>query len=166
MYRRAVGAHRHGPSAAALLRGARTDRPSRAENGYREYDEAVVDRVVQIRGLLDAGLPTRIIEQILPCLDKPRSIYFRDATPETIATLELERDRMAERIHCLNRNREAIANYPDAVRTNAHRDAGADASGPLWNHHISVKVKPIKCEVDHIRVWWLPLQSASTRLLA
>jgi hypothetical protein len=43
-------------------------------------------------------LPTRIIKQILLCLDKARVIYFADATPEMLATLELERDRMTVRI--------------------------------------------------------------------
>ncbi|OPC79474.1 MerR family transcriptional regulator [Embleya scabrispora] len=89
----------------------------RSANGYRHYDEFFVDRVMQIRGLLDAGLPTRIIRQILPCLDKPRIIHFPDATPEMIATLEHERDRMTERVNCLIRNRDAIAEYLDAVRT-------------------------------------------------
>jgi DNA-binding transcriptional MerR regulator len=98
--------------------------PGRAPNDYREYDEAVVDRVMQIRGLLDAGVPTRIIKQILPCLDKPRSIYFPDATPEMIATLERERDRMTERIEFLARNRDAIAEYLEAVRT--IRDRGRE----------------------------------------
>ncbi|MGW5718294.1 MerR family transcriptional regulator [Amycolatopsis sp. NPDC003865] len=89
---------------------------ARGPNGYRDYDEPTVDRVIQVRGLLDAGLPTRIIKQILPCLDKPRAIYFPDATPEMIATLEQERDRMARRAECLLRNRDAIAEYLDAVR--------------------------------------------------
>ncbi|MDQ7808440.1 MerR family transcriptional regulator [Amycolatopsis sp. A133] len=89
---------------------------SRGPNGYRDYDEPTVDRVIQVRGLLDAGLPTRIIKQILPCLDKPRTIYFPDATPEMIATLEAERDRMTRRAECLLRNRDAIAEYLDAVR--------------------------------------------------
>ncbi|WP_433492858.1 MerR family transcriptional regulator [Nocardia grenadensis] len=88
----------------------------RCANGYRSYDERFVDRVLQIRGLLDAGLPTRIIKQILPCLDKPRSIYFPDATPEMLATLEGERDRMSERIRCLERNRDAVTEYLCAVR--------------------------------------------------
>ena len=79
---------------------------------------------MQIRGLLDAGLPTRIIKQILPCLDKPRSIYFPDATREMIATLERERDRMTERIEFLARNRDAIAEYLEAVRT--IRDRGRE----------------------------------------
>jgi DNA-binding transcriptional MerR regulator len=60
----------------------------RCANGYRNDDELLVDRVLQIRGLLDAGLPTRIIKQILPCLDKPRTIHFSDATPKMIAPLE------------------------------------------------------------------------------
>ncbi|MDX2827775.1 MerR family transcriptional regulator [Streptomyces ipomoeae] len=87
----------------------------RAPNGYREYDERFVDRVLQIRGLLDAGLPTRIIKQILPCLDKPQTIYFPDATPEMLATLRNEQDRITERIRCLTRNRDAIGEYLDAV---------------------------------------------------
>lgn len=89
--------------------------PDRCANGYRAYDERLVDRVLQIRGLLDAGLPTRIIKQILPCLDKPRLIHFSDATPEMIATLEDERDRMTRRIECLAHNRDAISEYLDAV---------------------------------------------------
>ncbi|MFJ3767184.1 MerR family transcriptional regulator [Streptomyces sp. NPDC090082] len=88
----------------------------RLPNGYRVYDESNVDRVMQIRGLLDAGLPTRIIKQILPCLNKPRTIHFPDATPEMLATLEGERDRMTDRIRCLTRNRDAVAEYLDAVR--------------------------------------------------
>ncbi|MFE4172382.1 MerR family transcriptional regulator [Streptomyces sp. NPDC056909] len=114
----------------------------RSPNGYREYDERFVDRVTQIRGLLDAGLPTRIIKQILPCLDKPRTIYFPDATPEMIATLRHERDRMTDRIRCLTRNRDAIGEYLDAVldydRTEAgtrggiedRRGSDADGSAP------------------------------------
>ncbi|WP_030677964.1 MerR family transcriptional regulator [Streptomyces sp. NRRL B-1347] len=88
----------------------------RTPNGYRDYDPFYVDRVLQIRGLLEAGLPTRIIKQILPCLNKPRTIHFPDATPEMLATLEHERDRMTERVECLTRNRDAIADYLAAVR--------------------------------------------------
>lgn len=90
--------------------------PRRQANGYRDYDEYLVDRVHQIRGLLDAGLPTRIIKQILPCLDKPRIIHFNDATPEMIATLEHERTRMEERIGFLSKNRDAINAYLDVIR--------------------------------------------------
>lgn len=83
----------------------------REANGYRNYDETLVDRVLQIRGLLAAGLPTRIIKQILPCLTGSRSLVFDDATPEILATLEQERDRMTQRIECLERNRDAVSIY-------------------------------------------------------
>ncbi|MGI5509171.1 MerR family transcriptional regulator [Streptomyces sp. CA-106131] len=89
--------------------------PSRALNGYREYTEAHVDIVLQIKGLLDAGLPTRIIQQLLPCLDKPQTIYVPNVTPEMIATLQREQARLSERIECLTRNRDAIADYLDRV---------------------------------------------------
>ncbi|MBD0673371.1 MerR family transcriptional regulator [Streptomyces sp. CBMA156] len=91
--------------------------PRREANGYRAYDEYLVDRVLQIRGLLDAGLPTRIIKQVLPCLDTPRTIHFVDATPEMLATLESETDRMTSRIQCLTRNRDAIREYLDVVKS-------------------------------------------------
>lgn len=90
--------------------------PARDANGYRDYGEAFVDRIGQIRGLLDAGLPTRVIRQILPCLDRPRDISFPDATPEMLATLEHERGRIAARIETLTQNRDAIDDYLDAVR--------------------------------------------------
>ncbi|GAA3164327.1 MULTISPECIES: MerR family transcriptional regulator [Streptomyces] len=100
----------------------------RCANGYRTYDERLADRVLQIRGLLDAGLPTRIIKQILPCLDKPRDIVFADATPEMLTTLERERDRMTERIDCLIRNRDAVAAYLEAVRDNVRCEGAGEAS--------------------------------------
>jgi DNA-binding transcriptional MerR regulator len=89
--------------------------PSRALNGYREYGESHVHVVLQITGLLDAGLPTRIIQQLLPCLDKSQTIYVPDVTPEMIATLRREQTRLSERIECLTRNRDAIADYLDKV---------------------------------------------------
>jgi DNA-binding transcriptional MerR regulator len=97
--------------------------PSRAANGYREYGEQLVDRVTQIRGLLDAGLPTRIIKQIIPCLTEPRVIHFADATPEMMATLEREREQLDQRIRCLTRNRDAITSYLEALCTLIARDA-------------------------------------------
>ncbi|WP_101253931.1 MerR family transcriptional regulator [Streptomyces barkulensis] len=101
--------------------------PDRSPNGYREYCERSVDRVLQIRGLLDSGLPTRVIKQILPCLKQPRSIHVAGATPETITTLERERERMTQRIECLIRSRDAVSDYLEAVR-GARRPA--TAGGP------------------------------------
>jgi len=51
-----------------------------------------------------------------PFLDNPCTIHVTDATPELIATLERERERMDSRIRCLSRNRDAISAYLDAIR--------------------------------------------------
>jgi len=40
-----------------------------------------------------------------------------EATPEMLAALEEERDRMTQRIQFLARNRDAIASYLDVART-------------------------------------------------
>jgi len=91
-------------------------RVDRAANGYRDYDERLVDQVAHIRGLLEAGLPTRIIKQILPCLRDPSDIHFADATPEIIAVLEHQRDRLTDRVDLLTRNRDAMTAYIDSLR--------------------------------------------------
>ncbi|QXJ25584.1 MerR family transcriptional regulator [Actinomadura graeca] len=104
--------------------------PARSANGYRDYDERLVDRVAQIRGLLGAGLPTRIIRDILPCLDGPRVIHLTGATPEMIATLERERDQMTVRIACLTRNRDAIDGYLNALRARGGGTPAATSPPP------------------------------------
>ncbi len=42
-------------------------RPKRLPNGYRVYEEDAEDAVRRVRALLAAGLPTRVIRQVLPC---------------------------------------------------------------------------------------------------
>lgn len=95
----------------------------RQANGYRDYPEQVVDRVIQIRGLLDAGLPTKIIGQILPYLGNPCTIHVTGATQELIASLECYRAQMDARIRCLTKNRDAISDYLDAVRNRSRQRA-------------------------------------------
>ncbi|MFI0469585.1 hypothetical protein ACH347_36410 [Saccharopolyspora sp. 5N102] len=47
-------------------------------------------------------------------ITQPR-VEGQRATPEMIATLEHERDRMTDRIRCLSRNRDVVTGYLDAV---------------------------------------------------
>ncbi len=89
--------------------------PRRRENGYREYDEYLVDRVRKIRGLLDAGIPTRIIGDMLPCLDQPQEIVVAAPDPELREMLVRERDAMSERAAFLVSNRDALTRYIEAM---------------------------------------------------
>lgn len=102
--------------------------PRRLPNGYREYDEYLVNRVNQIRGLIDSGLPTRIIKQILPCVDKTPTIHPSEATQEFLEVLEVQRDRMNQRIDCLTRNRDAISNYIEVVAETISKSTAASAA--------------------------------------
>lgn len=89
--------------------------PLRLENGYREYDEYLVARVQKIRGLLDAGIPTRIISDMLPCLNDTSGTIVADPDPELRAMLVEQRDKMVERIAFLEQNRDALTRYIDAM---------------------------------------------------
>ncbi|ALV40011.1 MerR family transcriptional regulator [Pseudarthrobacter sulfonivorans] len=102
--------------------------PRRLDNGYREYDPHLIDRAVQIRGLIDSGVPTRIIALILPCLDKPRGIVPEDIEPELLTILRQERDKMSHRIDFLTRNRDSIAVYIDAADAALERRTAGSAA--------------------------------------
>lgn len=84
----------------------------RGRNGYRDYDESVVGRVEQLRGLIDAGVPTAVIREMLPCLASTSSATPRIA-PEIERTLRAHREQLDRRIDCLSRNRDAVASYLD-----------------------------------------------------
>jgi DNA-binding transcriptional MerR regulator len=94
-------------------------RPARGGNGYRDFDDAAIEQVRQIRGLINSGLPTRIIREILPYLDSPA-----DLLPEVPCTYMLDqvarqREQLARRITCLTRNRDALDAYLRAARAAA-----------------------------------------------
>jgi DNA-binding transcriptional MerR regulator len=89
----------------------------RADNGYRRYCPDAVVTVTQIRGLLDAGLSTDTIRQILPCASGPEPTI--DPCPEIVSTLRRERDRLDDRIRHLSDSRAALDTY---LRTAQHPD--------------------------------------------
>ncbi|HEY1623404.1 MAG TPA: MerR family transcriptional regulator [Streptosporangiaceae bacterium] len=91
--------------------------PARDASGYRAYDEPDIGKVWQIRGLLEAGLPTEIIRRILPFLDDPCQIHLpaRCLTAETASLLRGEVTRLQQRIDCLTRNRDALLGYLAAI---------------------------------------------------
>lgn len=92
--------------------------PDRESNGYRDYPEAAVDRVTQIRGLIDAGIPTVLIKDMIPCLKGLPSVQVEKISPEMIETLSQRREQLAKRIDCLTRNLDAVSAYlAEATRT-------------------------------------------------
>ncbi|MFD0279376.1 MerR family transcriptional regulator [Kitasatospora sp. NPDC127111] len=88
-------------------------RPERSAAGYREYGEDAQVRVRQIRGLLAAGLSTRVIAELLPCASGP--LPALEACPDLLATLRGELAELDTRIDELTRSRRALARYLDTA---------------------------------------------------
>lgn len=79
------------------------------ENGYRDYCHTTIDVVLQIRSLLEAGIPVRLIRDVLSYLkeshntDTPALLchefldevaHYRDRIAAQIATLEAQRSAL------------------------------------------------------------------------
>jgi DNA-binding transcriptional MerR regulator len=74
----------------------------RSGSGQRHYAEPAADRVQLIQLLYSAGLSSRTIAELLPCVDA------RVNTPESRARLAAERARIDEQIVALTRTRDRL----------------------------------------------------------
>lgn len=94
--------------------------PQRRPSGYREYVEADVTAVLRIRALLDAGLSTALIAEVLPCVRNDGAV-LRPACPQVRATLAAERDRMSSAIAALSTSRDLLEQVLDPASAGTHR---------------------------------------------
>lgn len=81
----------------------------RSSTGQRHYPEHAIDRVLLIQNFYAAGLPSRTILELLPCIDAAVT------TPGSIRLLTTERDRIDRQITELARTRDRL----DAVLEDA-----------------------------------------------
>ncbi|MGW2303851.1 MerR family transcriptional regulator [Streptomyces sp. NPDC001809] len=78
---------------------------SRSGAGQRHYSDAAVQRVSLIRQLFDAGMSSRVIATVLPCVDVPGDLAVAE---ETFAAMIRQRDRINADIAHLVETREAL----------------------------------------------------------
>ncbi|UOX89256.1 MerR family transcriptional regulator [Amycolatopsis sp. FBCC-B4732] len=78
---------------------------ARSEAGQRHYADNAVQRVTLIRQLFDAGMSSRVIATVLPCVDVPDDL---DIAEETFAAMIRERDRIDADIAHLVETRQAL----------------------------------------------------------
>ncbi|MEY9889854.1 DNA-binding transcriptional MerR regulator [Catenulispora sp. MAP5-51] len=90
---------------------------TRSPSGQRHYTEHEVDRVRFIQRLYEAGLSSRTIAEVLPCVNAP-SQENSDAALERLAQ---EHARLSHHIEELVRTRDSLEELMAAGR--AHRDA-------------------------------------------
>lgn len=85
--------------------------PGRISNGYRDYCQSTIDRVVVIRSLLESGLPVRLIMEFLPHLAAGADGGSGMLCTEFVREVESYRDRLAARIAHLSARRSALDAY-------------------------------------------------------
>ncbi|MEU6037569.1 MerR family transcriptional regulator [Actinomadura sp. NPDC047616] len=83
-------------------------RPTRSPNGYRAYAETDVAAVRHIRTLLEAGLPTSVIAEILDCVHDEGERVVPDRCPGMVAHLAREHARITDAITRLQTSQRAL----------------------------------------------------------
>jgi DNA-binding transcriptional MerR regulator len=89
---------------------------TRSASGQRHYTDDEVERVTFIQRLYAAGLSSRTIAELLPCVDTPSE----ENSDAALERMEQERDRLSEHIADLIRTRDALDGLMAAAR--AHRE--------------------------------------------
>lgn len=87
----------------------------RTPGGQREYSEKAVDRVIRIQELYAAGLHSRTISSLLPCMRDADGGPAAEATPRLLGALSAERDRIEQAIRDLSTSREILDGVIDAA---------------------------------------------------
>ncbi|WP_369246810.1 MerR family transcriptional regulator [Streptomyces sp. R41] len=90
-------------------------RAGRTPGGHRDYGDWAVDRVIRIQALYAAGLTSKKIAQLLPCMRDADGGPSAIATPRLVADLAAERDRIDRTIADLVRSREVLDEVIDAA---------------------------------------------------
>ena len=88
---------------------------ARRVNGYRDYDEAAIMTVTQVRALRQAGLPTETIRYVLPCTLSDGTLT---RCPGILEALKVELLRLDARAADIERTRRALRH------TIAHTEVG------------------------------------------
>jgi MerR family redox-sensitive transcriptional activator SoxR len=81
---------------------------SRQSNGYRDFDADAVEVVELIQDLISAGLPLRLLREVVPCV-AGGGIY--NPPPELLGHVTNARDQLIERERRLRSRRETLDDY-------------------------------------------------------
>jgi DNA-binding transcriptional MerR regulator len=87
----------------------------RTPGGQREYPEQAVDRVVRIQELFAAGLHSKKITRLLPCMRDTDGGPSEIATPALVTELTAERDRIDRMINELVSSRDTLSQVIDTA---------------------------------------------------
>lgn len=89
---------------------------TRSSSGQRHYTEGQPERVAFIQRMYAAGLSSRTVTELLPCVDSPS----RDNSDSALERMAQERDRLSRHITDLTATRDALDQLVATAR--AHRE--------------------------------------------
>ena len=89
--------------------------PTRTSGGHRDYPEMAVDRVIRIQELFAAGLHSKKIARILPCMRDADGGPSEQADEKLVAELAGERERIDRMIGDLVRSRAVLTDVIDTA---------------------------------------------------
>ncbi|EST32819.1 MerR family transcriptional regulator [Streptomyces niveus] len=89
----------------------------RSASGQRHYAETAVDRIHLIRRLYAAGLSSKTIAELTPC------VIDGKATPELLLRLAAERDQLDRHIADLAQTRDRLDSVIDGASSNMQTGA-------------------------------------------
>ncbi|MFB4420927.1 MerR family transcriptional regulator [Streptomyces sp. QL37] len=96
----------------------------RSDSGQRHYPEAAVDRIRVILELYAAGLSSRTIAELTPC------VVDGKATPELLDRLAVERDRIDQHLADLTRTRDRLDSVIVGASATMHTGAPCRQNTP------------------------------------
>lgn len=87
----------------------------RADNGYRTYTEEHVERLRRIAGLVQSGIPTRLVKVLVEA-EVAEARQEETCPAEVAEQLVAELGPIEERIACLTRSRDSICAFLERTR--------------------------------------------------
>jgi len=88
--------------------------PERSHNGYRRYTEADVPVVRQVRSLIRAGMPTRLIRVVLEM--EHEGTWTRECSRDFAEELAAELAAIQGKIECLQNSRDTVRSFLERTR--------------------------------------------------
>ncbi|WP_436699842.1 MerR family transcriptional regulator [Nocardioides sp. BYT-33-1] len=98
----------------------------RLPNGYRSYGETHVERIERVAGLVQAGVPTRLVKVLLEA-EAACALERPTCSAEVAALLAEELVGLEKRIDCLSRSRDTIRTFLSRVGAGELFDAPTPA---------------------------------------
>ncbi|RII19378.1 Mercuric resistance operon regulatory protein [Streptomyces sp. YIM 130001] len=94
---------------------------TRSPGGQRHYTDEEVERVAFIQRLYAAGLSSRTIAELLPCVEAPSE----ETTDASLERMAQEHERLSAHIEDLMRTRDSLENVIATARAHRERQRSA-----------------------------------------